>query len=77
MAEREELGSNLLRFAKRASASKANGYVSQKLKGRLQRAAIATAAFRSLSASQMLSNPFGLYVRAFDCASNRIAGGAL
>jgi hypothetical protein len=32
LAEREELGSNLLRFAKRASASKANGYVSQKLK---------------------------------------------
>jgi len=31
MAEGEELGSNLLRFAKRASASKANGCVSQKL----------------------------------------------
>jgi hypothetical protein len=31
-------------------------------KGRLQRAAIATAAFRS--PSEMLSNPFGLYVRA-------------
>jgi hypothetical protein len=30
MAEREELGSNLLRFAKCASASKANGYVSKK-----------------------------------------------
>jgi hypothetical protein len=45
-------------------------------KGRLQRAAIATAAFRSPSASEMLSNAFGLYVHAFDCASNRVAGGA-
>jgi hypothetical protein len=25
----------------------------------------------------MLSNPFGLHVHAFDCASNRVAGGAL
>ena len=75
MAEREELGSNLLRFAKRASARKANGSVSKK--GQLQRAAIATAAFISPSASEMLSNPFELYVHAFDCASNRMAGGAL
>jgi len=46
-------------------------------KGRLQRAAIATAPFKSPSASEMLSNPFGLYVHTFDCASNRVAGGAL
>jgi hypothetical protein len=32
MAEGEELGSNLLRLAEHASASKANGYVSQKLR---------------------------------------------
>jgi hypothetical protein len=32
MAEGEELGSNLLRSAKHACASKANGYVSQKLR---------------------------------------------
>jgi type IV secretory pathway TrbF-like protein len=40
-------------------------------------AAIATVAFKSLSASEMLSNPFGLYVHAFDWAFNGVAGGAL
>jgi type IV secretory pathway TrbF-like protein len=34
-------------------------------------AAIATVAFKSLSASEVLSNPFRLYVYAFDWASNR------
>jgi type IV secretory pathway TrbF-like protein len=37
-------------------------------------AAIATVAFKSLSASEMLSNPFGLYVHAFDWAFNGVAG---
>src|SRR6266481_4041100 len=40
-------------------------------------AAIATVAFKSLSASEVLSNPFRLYVYAFDWASNRVAGRAL
>jgi len=46
-------------------------------KGAIQRAATATATFKSPSASEMLSNPFGPYVHTFDCASNRVAGGAL
>ena len=40
-------------------------------------AAIATVAFKSLSASEVLSNPFRLYVYAFDRASNRVASRAL
>jgi hypothetical protein len=40
-------------------------------------AAIATVAFKSLSASEVLSNPFRLYVYAFDWASNRSWWGAM
>jgi IrrE N-terminal-like domain len=54
VAEREEPESNLLRFAKRASARKA---AASAKKGQLQRAAMATAAFKSPSATELLSNP--------------------
>jgi hypothetical protein len=43
----------------------------------LSSAVPATVAFKSLSASEVLSNPFRLDVYAFDWASNRVAGRAL
>jgi len=66
MAEREELGSNLLRFAKACIREQSQWLRLPKAKkGRLQRAAIATAPFKSPSASEMPSNPFGLYAPCF------------
>ena len=76
MAEREELGSNLSPLRQACIREQSQWLRLPKAKkGRLQRAAIATAPFKSPSASEMLSNPFGLYAHAFDCASNRVAGG--
>ena len=76
MAEGEELGSNLLRLARRASASKPMATSPKTKKGDFN-VGHSDCPLQIPSASEMLSNPLGLYVHALDCASNRVVDGAL